>query len=135
MKEFQVIGKATRLLEEVVRLTSKAPKKYRFSLCKKMDDLAMTIVENIYQANDNYVSGANQVEVYEKRLELELEALSKIKLLTTLARVATENQCMSKGEFGVLAKLIHDCQLLLGAWYKSDRKKQEACRSHSSSDG
>ena len=133
MKEFQVIGKATRLLEEVIRLTSKAPKKYRFSVCKKMDDLGMAIVENIYQANDYFVSGTNQVAVYEKRLELQLVALSKVKLLGTMARIAMENQCITKGEFEVLSKLIHDCQQLMGAWYKSDRSRQEACRSDSSS--
>lgn len=36
---FHVIGCVNLLLEEVLRLTSKAPKKFRFSICKKMDDL------------------------------------------------------------------------------------------------
>lgn len=90
-----------------------------------MDDLAIEIVANVYKANDSFISGYDQANVFRRRLGFELDALSKVKILGTIARVASRNQCISKGEYGVLARLLTDCQNLIGAWYKSDRLRLE----------
>ena len=85
----------------------------------------MEVVGNVYIASDYFVGGKDKQRILYHRIALELEALSKVKILGNVARIATENQCITKGEYGVLSKKISDCQKLIGAWYKSDRLRLE----------
>ncbi|WP_288395898.1 hypothetical protein [uncultured Vagococcus sp.] len=105
---FKISGQVTQLYEEVIRLTSKAPKKLRFSLCQTIDQLALSILSDIYRANACHL--------------FDDEALVSLKLLGTLGRIGTENQCFTIGEFGVLSKKFHTCDDLILKWQQSDKR-------------
>ena len=57
-KGFELAAQAKLLLREVLKLTSKGPKKYRFSLFQKMETLALDILQDIYEANNSSVAGS-----------------------------------------------------------------------------
>lgn len=98
---FKVSGQVTQLCEEVLRLTSKAPKKFRFSLCQRMDSLALSCLSDIYRANSLSLSNEfSQIQ----RQSFQSNALVTSKILGTMGRIGTENQCFTIGEYGGLSK-------------------------------
>ncbi|MDT2726099.1 four helix bundle protein [Lactococcus formosensis] len=124
-KGFELAAQAKLLLREVLKLTSKGPKKYRFSLFQKMETLALDILQDIYEANNSYVAGTDAGRILTQRINLHVDALAKVNILGTLADVAVEYGGISKGEFANLTKLISSVGRMLGAWHKSDRLRYE----------
>lgn len=117
---FKVSGQVTQLCEEVLRLTSKAPKKFRFSLCQTMDSLALSILSDIYRANSLDLSISS---LQQKRRDYQDNALVSLKILGTMGRIGTENQCFTIGEYGVLSKKITSCTQLIRRWRESDSQR------------
>lgn len=54
--ELQVITHAKNLLNYVMTITQKSPKQFRFSLVGRMQEYVLNIVEELYYANDIFVS-------------------------------------------------------------------------------
>ncbi len=50
--ELTVITKAKDLCTYIMTITEKSPKKYRFTLVSKLQNLALSVIENIYRANE-----------------------------------------------------------------------------------
>lgn len=118
--QFKVSGQVTQLCEEVLRLTSKAPKKFRFSLCQRMDSLALSCLSDIYRANSLSLSNeSSQIQ----RQSFQSNALVTLKILGTMGRIGTENQCFTIGEYGVLSKKITACEQLIRRWIESDNQR------------
>lgn len=119
---FKVSGQVTQLCEEVFRLTSKAPKKFRFSLCQRMDTLALSCLSDIYRANSFSLS--NELS-QTKRKNFQSNALVSLKILGTIGRIGTENQCFTIGEYGVLSKKITSCDQLIQRWMESESQLKD----------
>lgn len=58
--ELQVITFAKNLLSYVMTITQKSPKQFRFSLIGRMQGYVLDIVEELYYANDIYVTPASR---------------------------------------------------------------------------
>lgn len=65
--ELQVITKAKDLCSYIMVITQKSPKHYRYTFVSKLQNLALSIVENLYRANDTFVTKSNLTD-REKRL-------------------------------------------------------------------
>lgn len=124
-KSFELASQAKLLLREVLKLTSKGPKKYRFSLFQKMENQALDILQDIYKANSSYVAGSDAGQILSYRINLHVDALARVNILGTLADIAVEYGGISKGEFANLSKIISSVGRMLTAWHKSDRLRYE----------
>jgi hypothetical protein len=122
--ELTVITKAKELCRYVMAVTEKSPKRFRFTLVSRMQNLALDVIDNAYRANDIYTA-AGREEAVAKRLDLQHAALTAARLLGYMALLAREQNCILPKQFENITKLVSDCQNLLGAWIASDRKRNK----------
>ena len=59
----------------------------------------------------------------EARRDYQQKAFTNIKLLSFIAQVSMEQQCILPKQYEQITKKLYDCQNLLGAWVKSDNKR------------
>ena len=119
--ELQVVTSAKNLCSYVLIATNKSPKTFRFTLVSRLQNLTLDIIENIYRANEIFVQSKN-LQNMQKRLEFQHSALTDIKILAYMALLAREQGCILPKQYEQISKLASDCQYLLGAWIKSDKR-------------
>lgn len=121
--ELTIITKAKNLCGYVLTVTEKSPKRFRFTIVSRMQNLAMDIIEQAYRANEIYVGGTAKEATAVKRLEYQHSALTSAKLLGYMAMLAQEQGCILPKQYEQISKQVADCQNLLGAWINSDKKR------------
>ncbi|MDR3055834.1 MAG: four helix bundle protein [Zoogloeaceae bacterium] len=121
--ELHIIIKAKDLCAYVLSATEKSPRRFRFTLVGRMQNLAFDLIEQSYRANEIYTLGANREAAQAKRLDLQHSALTSVKLLAYMALLAREQDCILPRQYEHIAQLASDCQNLLGAWIISDAKR------------
>ena len=122
-KELNVITKAKDLCSYIFVVTEKSSKRFRFTLVSRMQNLSLELIEQIYRANDVYLSGPSREDALSRRLDLQHGALTGVKLLGYMALLAREQGCILPKQYEHITKLAHECQKLLGGWINSDRKR------------
>ena len=120
--ELSVIIKAKDLCSYVMTVTDKSPKRYRFTLVSRMQNYALDVIEDLYYANEVFVR-AEDKEQAERRLAHQRKVQTSLKLLAYIAQLAMEQQCILPKQYEQITRKVYDCQNLLGAWMKSDRKR------------
>lgn len=120
--ELSVIVKAKELCKYVFTVTQKSPKQFRFTFTGKLQNLSISIIENLYRANDMPLARGDE-EHYRKRIEFQRNAMTDIKLLAYFSMLAMEQGCILLKQYEIISKLSTDCRMLLGAWVNSDRKR------------
>ena len=103
-KELFVIVKAKDLGNYIFTVTDKSPKKFRFTLVSRMQNLSLDIIENLYRANQVFVRNRDDTRRIEKRREYQREAYTAIKMLNYIAWMAREQQCILPKQFSQIAK-------------------------------
>ena len=120
--ELTVVTKAKDLCAYVMTITKKSPKQFRFTFVSKLQNLALSIIENLFRANDVFVSRADTYSKNE-RLSYQRSAMTDLKLLGYIALLSTEQGCILPKQYEQISRQISDCQNLLGAWMNSDRRR------------
>ena len=121
--ELVVVMMAKDLCRYVMTIIRKSPKQYRFTFTTRMQNLAMDIIEDIYLANDTFVGGNNIAVKAEKRLTLQHDAMSKVRLLCYIAQLALEQKAILPKQYQQIAMQSTEVLHLLGGWVKSDRHR------------
>lgn len=121
--ELLVIVKAKDLGNYIFTVTDKSPKKFRFSLISRLQNLALSVIENLYRANMVFVKDSKAIDKIEVRKKYQREAYVDLKLLNYIA-------LMAKEQGGILAKQYEQISIrstevirLLLAWSKSDQNR------------
>ena len=91
--ELTVITKAKDLCSYVVKITQESPKQYRFTFVTRLQNLAIDVIENLYRANDTFVT-KDRVESGAVRLDYQHKALTDLRLLAYFSLLAFENGCI-----------------------------------------
>ena len=125
--ELQVITFAKNLLSYVMTITQKSPKMFRFSLIGRMQGYVLDIVEELYYANDVYVTPASR-SGWATRQAHQRKALSTLKLLVYLAQVSMEQGAIQPKQFEQICLQANNTQNLLGAWIISDQKRLNSAK-------
>ena len=121
--ELVVITKTKNLCSYVMQVTQKSPKQFRFSYVGRMQNLALSALENTIRANELLVGGKHGIANYQRRYDYQREAITDIKLLMYFAEMSLGQNCILMRQFEQIAKQGTDCRNLLGAWINSDRKR------------
>jgi len=74
--ELVVVTKAKDFCSYVMEVTQKSPKQYRFTYVSRMQNLALSIIENILRANDLLVGGKHGVGNFQRRHDYQMEAIT-----------------------------------------------------------
>lgn len=120
--DLAVISAAKDLCAYVMTVTQKSPKNFRYTFVTRMQNLCMDVIENLYRANDTYVT-KDTAEEKRARLNFQHKALTNVKLLAYIAMLAMEQKCILPGQYEQISRKCSDCQRLTGAWINSDRKR------------
>ncbi len=120
--ELTVITKAKDLCSYVMTITQKSPKQFRFTFVTKLQNLALSVIENLFRANDVFVSKSD-TDARKERLTLQRKAMTDLKLLGYISLLAMEQGCILPKQYEQISRQITDCQNLLGAWMNSDKRR------------
>ena len=120
--ELTVITKAKDLCSYIMTVTQKSPKQFRFTFVSKLQNLALSVIENLFRANEVFVSKDNPASQKE-RLAFQRAAMTDLKLLGVMAQISESQKCILPKQYEQIARQVFDCQNLLGAWMNSDRKR------------
>ena len=120
--ELQVITFAKNLCSYVMTITQKSPKQFRFSLIGCMQGYVLDIVEELYYANDIYVTPASR-SGWVQRQAHQRKAMATLKLLSWVAQVSMEQGAIQPKQFQQISEQCWNTQNLLGAWIISDQKR------------
>ena len=120
--ELTVVTRAKDLCSYIMTVTQKCPKNFRYTYVSRLQNLAMDVIENIFRANDTFVSKGD-ARTYNIRLEFQHKALTDLKLLAYFSLLAMEQKCILPKQFEQISRMATDCQNLLGAWIVSDKRR------------
>ena len=82
--ELTVITKAKDLCSYVMTVTQKSPKQFRFTFVSRLQNLALSTIENLFRANDVFVSKTD-IHSQKERLSYQRSAMTDLKLLGYIA--------------------------------------------------
>lgn len=120
--ELSVIIKAKDLCKYIMQITQKCPKHFRFTFVTRLQNLSLSIIENLYRANDTYV-GKNMPQQQAIRLNFQHKALTDTRLLAYFAELALEAGCIILKQYEQISLKITEVMRMIGAWINSDRKR------------
>ena len=120
--DLTIITKAKDLCSYVMTVTQKSPKQFRFTYVSRLQNLSLSAIENLFRANDVFVSKNDSLSQKE-RITYQRNAMTDFKLLGYIALLSMEQKCILPKQFEQISKQLADCQNLLGAWMNSDRRR------------
>lgn len=109
VKELSIFTYAKAMVKYVFQVTKNAPKQVRWSIVKTMHEESITIVKQLYEANN--MRG-------EKRFELQSQVDARIRTMSFLAEMALFLNVISKHQYAVLTKHLYDTKKMLWGWIK-----------------
>ena len=103
-------------------VTQKSPKQFRFTFVTRLQNLSLSVIENLFRANDVFAV-KNDASSQRERLAFQRNAMTDLRLLGYVALLSAEQHCILPRQFEQISRQITDCQNLLGAWMNSDRRR------------
>ena len=122
-KDLTVITKAKKLMEYTFTITNsenRFPKKIRFTLVQRLQDLSMEIIEMLYSANDT--GNFTDVEKRDRRRYQKL-ALTKLNMMMCLVEFSNNRKHINMKSLEYWTGLIRDVRIMTASWIKSDKSK------------
>lgn len=112
-KEMAIFTHAKKLAEYIVVITEKSPKKFRWNIVSRLQNVALEVVDKLYFAN---------LENGEKRMEFQKSATVALQLVQFYAEIAKKMQAISLHQLDVIATQTQECRKLLFGWVRSTKK-------------
>lgn len=120
--EFVLVTKTKELCGYIFCVTEKSPKRYRFTITTRLQNLAMEALEEIYRANGEKVT---EKESGEKRLRHQKQAKTALQLLAYIALFASEQGAVTEKQYENCSRQISECLRLLAGWTGSDERRKK----------
>lgn len=121
MAELRVINDAKKLAEHTLRVTSNCnvyPKKYRFSLVDKMQNISLEIYMYLMQAN------STDLRLYlRERSELQTRAITNCDILSCLIEMSYNLNIINDKRMGYWSKMVTDVKHMAIAWRTKDKQR------------
>ena len=114
-KEMAVFTHAKKLSEYIFVITEKSPKKFRWSIISRLQNVSVELVEHLYRANFERVDTT--------RLTFQKCAAVNLKIIDFYAETARKKQAITVRQTGILARHIAETEKLLNGWVKSTKRK------------
>lgn len=78
--ELTVITKAKDLCSYVMTVTQKSPKQFRFTFVSRLQNLSLSVIENLFRANDVFATRSD-VSAQKERLSFQRNAMTDYRQL------------------------------------------------------
>ena len=120
--ELAVITKAKDLCSYIMTVTQKSPKHFRYSFVSRMQNISLSIIENLYRANDIFVKKGDSILISQRRNK-QREVMTDLRILAYFSLLAMEQKCILPKQYQIISEMIADCVNLLVAWVASDKRR------------
>ena len=114
--ELYVITLAKNLVDYIFSINENAPKKYRYSIVKMIDNECLDLIKKFYKANIYQVNNP-------KRREIQNEIIASLNSIDFIFYMGVKRQCYNSHQYQVLSKKLHDCLFYLNRWIMSDANR------------
>lgn len=121
--ELTIICKAKDLVNHTLQLTNNTklfPKKVRFTLCQRMQNLSIQILHDIIAANEIYPRSVAEMNT---RLDLQKEVLTNCKVFLNFLDIALEQGYIDIRRCEYWTGLTTDVKNLAASWRKKDAER------------
>lgn len=121
--ELTIICKAKDLVNHTLQLTNNTklfPKKVRFTLCQRMQNLSIQILHDIIAANEIYPRTIAEMNT---RLDLQKEVLTNCKVFLNFLDIALEQGYIDIRRCEYWTGLTTDVKNLAASWRKKDAER------------
>lgn len=120
--ELFVITKAKELSSYILVITDKSPKKFRFTLTSRLQNLSLNVLEYLIKANDVYIGKNANVHQIRLRSEWQQRAITDLKLLSYMSMIAMEQKCILSKQYEQIAKLNTETLALTIRWKQGNKR-------------
>ena len=124
--ELTIVCKAQDHVNHTLTLTNNAnlfPKKVRFTLCQRMQNLSIQILHDIIAANEIYPQTGGEAK---RRLDLQKEVLTNCKVFLNFLDIALEQGYIDIRRCEYWTGLTTDIKNLAASWRKKDAERFRA---------
>ena len=121
--ELTIVGKAKDLVNHTLTVTNNSklfPKKVRFTICQRMQNISLQILHDILAANEIYPDNRQKME---QRLDLQKEVLTNCKVFLSLLDIALEQGYVDIRRCEYWTGLTTDVKNMAAAWRKKDAER------------
>ena len=124
--ELTIVCKAKDHVNHTLTLTNNAnlfPKKVRFTLCQRMQNLSIQILHDIIAANEIYPQTGGEAK---RRLDLQKEVLTNCKVFLNFLDIALKQGYIDIRRCEYWTGLTTDIKNLAASWRKKDAERFRA---------
>ena len=121
--ELTIVCKAKDLVNHTLQLTNNTklfPKKVRFTLCQRMQNISIQILHDIIAANEIFPRTVAEAQV---RLDLQKEVLTNCKVFLNFLDIALEQGYIDIRRCEYWTGLTTDEKNLAASWRKKDTER------------
>ena len=122
MAEFNLINRAENMVDYLLTITDKAPKKLRSDIIPELRRANFKCIQAIIKAN-NCPLDKTQLYYIELRKQYQLEAKSFLQTISAYSEICVKHNYITKKQFDVLNDHIFKCQDTLIKWMTSDENR------------
>lgn len=121
-EDLLVIQKAKALMEYTFTITNsenRFPKKIRYTLVQRFQDMTMNIVQKLIEAND--IGNLTEESKKERKIK-QREVISLCKMTYVLIELSHNRNYINAHTMAVWSKHVQDVKVMTASWIKSDKK-------------
>ena len=122
MADFNLINRTETMIDYLLTITDKAPKKLRSDIIPELRRASFKCLKSINFAN-NCPLDKNQPEYTKLRKHYQLEAKALLQTIDAYAEVCVKHNYITKKQFDVLTSHTYKCQDTLIKWMASDENR------------
>lgn len=118
-----VIQKSKKLMEYTFTITNsenRFPKKIRYTLVQRLQNMVLDIVQGLIEAND---IGNLTEEARNERRKKQRQVITTCKMMYVLVELSYNRNYINAHTMAVWSKHIQDVKAMTASWIKSDKKK------------
>ena len=112
-KDIRFVKECQNLAAEVLKASADAPKEYRFTICKEVQDICYELVHMVRLANNFQLGSQDRTDAQKEIMEILLR-------IDDLLPVLRKCRCISLGQEGEITRKIGNLKFSFEKWLDSD---------------
>lgn len=123
MAKFNIINKAEKVVDYVLTITEKSPKKLRCDLVPELRKLAFRIMNDIVRANFIVLNEKTKATDVNKRLEYQTDCQATIRVLEATCEICNKHSYVTNHQLETLSKQTQELFDMVSKWITSDTQR------------
>ena len=123
MAKFNILNKAEKVIDYIMIITDKAPRKLRIDIIPELRKVGLNIIKDIVYANYYVPCGDTAQVLLKKRSEYQIDALINLDIVDVISEVCLKRNYITEHQFTYLSTLTYELRQMIKNWIDSDKKR------------